>query len=79
MGQGQDEQGQRGDEEGNGDQDDSYFYGEDVFEDVVGEEEFAKFVWYGLKEMMDVQRRVTSFLGFGDFDGFSFWDLKGRQ
>jgi hypothetical protein len=55
MRQGKKEQGQRGDEEGNGDKNDSGFQDEDVFENVVGDEDFGKLVWNGLEEMRDIQ------------------------
>ena len=65
MGQGQNEQGQRGDQERNGDQNDCHFQIENVFEHMVGDEECGNFVSYGGEEMMDVQR-ITSFFVMRD-------------
>jgi len=70
MGQGQNEQGHRRDQEGNGDENDCYFQIENVFKHLVGDEEFGKFVSHGREEMMDVQRITSFFVGR---DLFLFW------
>jgi len=66
MRQGQDEQGQRGDEKGERDENDCHFQSENVFENGIGEEEFAHLVSDGEEKLMDVQR-ITSFFVMRDW------------
>jgi len=60
MGQSENEQGRRRDQEGNGDEDDCRLQIENVFKHLIGDEEVGNFVSHGREEIMDVQR-ITSF------------------
>jgi hypothetical protein len=60
MRQGQNEQGHRRDQEANGDQNDSRFQNDNVFEHRIKAKDFAQLVSHGGEEMTYVQR-ITSF------------------
>jgi len=71
MGDGQNQQGQGGDEQGNGDENYGHLHEKDLFENLIGDEGCGNFVSYGGEEMLDVQRRITSFFVMRDL--VPFW------